>query len=289
MRRIYQQSKRLNFRSNENDVVAREFRYNSVFPTFWCSDKVDAVICVRNMGNSESVSHWSSTSFCLQKTTMSQQQNTKPHGIRWYRTVPYVYRKYDQLPQILAETPKNAHDKFPKQTLTMLESDLDIHAPNSVSNCAGNIKHCLESYGFQDVCTHSKQNIISFCVQKEMVERFQEEWHTKISNTDTFSHSISLPFHLSRIAHSSEMLPAADGLIYSCMPSVCWKRSFKDRTGDLRAKRSIYFTHIWRCSLLRQSCVKYKHELYERTRPARNDEKLIWLKCCFTFTETVGF
>ena len=73
-----------------------------------------AVICVRNMGNSESVRHWSSTTFCLQETAMCQSQNTKLHSIHWCRTIPTVHRKYHQLLRVLVKTPKIAHDKIPK-------------------------------------------------------------------------------------------------------------------------------------------------------------------------------
>ena len=74
--------------------------------------------------------------------------------------------------------------RFPKQTLTMLENDIDIHASNSTGNWAGNIKHCLESYGFQYAWKAGVANETSFlsAFKRKMVERFQEEWHTKISN-----------------------------------------------------------------------------------------------------------
>ena len=39
--------------------------------------------------------------------------------------------------------------RFPKQTLTILENDLGKYTSTCTSNWAGNIKHCLESYGFQ--------------------------------------------------------------------------------------------------------------------------------------------
>ena len=48
--------------------------------------------------------------------------------------------------------------RFPKQTLTMLENDLDMYTSTSTSNWAGNIKHCLESYGFQDLWTDGAVN-----------------------------------------------------------------------------------------------------------------------------------
>ena len=79
--------------------------------------------------------------------------------------------------------------RFPKQTLTMLENDLVKCTSTSTSNLAGNIKHCLESYGFQDVWTDGVVNEASFLslFKRKMVERFQEEWHTKIYNSDRFS------------------------------------------------------------------------------------------------------
>ena len=54
---------------------------------------------------------------------------------------------------------------------------------------AGNIKHCLESYGFQDAWTAGVSNETSFlsAFKTKMVEHFQEEWHTKISSSDRFS------------------------------------------------------------------------------------------------------
>ena len=52
--------------------------------------------------------------------------------------------------------------RFLKQTLTMLENDIDMHASNSTGNWAGNIKHCLESYGFQDAWTAGETNETSF-------------------------------------------------------------------------------------------------------------------------------
>ena len=52
--------------------------------------------------------------------------------------------------------------RFPKQTLTMLENDLVKCTSTSTSNWAGNIKHCQESYGFQDVWTDGVVNEASF-------------------------------------------------------------------------------------------------------------------------------
>ena len=42
--------------------------------------------------------------------------------------------------------------RFPKQALIMLQNSLDTENRGKRSNCAGSIKKCLESYGFQDVC-----------------------------------------------------------------------------------------------------------------------------------------
>ena len=79
--------------------------------------------------------------------------------------------------------------RFPKQTLTMLENDIDMYTSTSTSNWAGDIKQCLESYGFQDVWTVGAVNEASFLslFKRKMVERFQEEWHTKIFNSDRFA------------------------------------------------------------------------------------------------------
>ena len=78
---------------------------------------------------------------------------------------------------------------FPQQTLTMLENDLVKCTSISTSNWARNIKYCLESYGFQDVWTDGVVNETSFLslFKRKMVERFQEEWHTKIFNSDIFA------------------------------------------------------------------------------------------------------
>jgi len=66
--------------------------------------------------------------------------------------------------------------RFPKQTLTMLKNDIDMHASNSIGNWAGNIKHCLESYGFQDAWTAGVANETSLlsAFKRKIVERFQE-------------------------------------------------------------------------------------------------------------------
>ena len=58
------------------------------------------------------------------------------------------------------------------------------------SNWAGSIKDCLESYGFQDVWTsgrvdNEKAFLSSF--KQRMIDRFKQEWNTKISESGRFS------------------------------------------------------------------------------------------------------
>ena len=67
--------------------------------------------------------------------------------------------------------------RFPKQTLTRLENDFDTHA----SNWAGNIKHCLESYGFQDIWTDRAADETSFlsAFKSKTFERFRGENGTR--------------------------------------------------------------------------------------------------------------
>ena len=71
----------------------------------------------------------------------------------------------------------------------MLENDLDMYAPNSTSNWAANIKHCLVSYRFQYAWTHGVANETSFlsAFRRKIAECFQEEWHTETANSDRFS------------------------------------------------------------------------------------------------------
>ena len=103
----------------------------NIFSTLWETARVSAV---------EATHLFASKRLLM----MCQQQNTKSHGIRRYRTVSTEHRKYDQLPQVQADAPKNANDTIPKQTLTMLENDLHMHASNSISNWACREHHTLE-------------------------------------------------------------------------------------------------------------------------------------------------
>ena len=71
----------------------------------------------------------------------------------------------------------------------MLQNDLDRNVSNRTRNWAGDIKRCLESYGFQDVWTAGVVNETS-CLcsfKRKMVERFQQEWYTKVSSSDRFT------------------------------------------------------------------------------------------------------
>ena len=83
----------------------------------------------------------------------------------------------------------------------MLENDLDMNTSTSTSNWAGNIKHCLESYGFQDIWTDGAVNEASFpsLFKRKMVERFKVEWHTKIFNSDRFA-----TYRIFKLLHGAE-------------------------------------------------------------------------------------
>ena len=83
----------------------------------------------------------------------------------------------------------------------MLENDLVKCTSTSTSNWAGNIKRCLESCGFQDVWTDGVVNEASFLslFKRKMVERFQEEWHTKIFNSDRFA-----TYRIFKLLHGAE-------------------------------------------------------------------------------------
>ena len=107
----------------------------NIFSTLWETARVSAV---------EATHLFASKRLLM----MCQQQNTKSHGIRRYRTVSTEHRKYDQLPQVQADAPKNANDTIPKQTLTMLENDLNMNASNSISNWACREHHTLEWWFF---------------------------------------------------------------------------------------------------------------------------------------------
>ena len=71
----------------------------------------------------------------------------------------------------------------------MLGDSLITHTKKN-SNWADSIKDCLESYGFQDVWTsgrvdNEKAFLSSF--KQRMIDRFKQEWNTKISESDRFS------------------------------------------------------------------------------------------------------
>ena len=88
----------------------------------------------------------------------------------WYTVIQdesFVHRKYDQLPQVLAETPKNAHDKVPKANVDhvgkrhrheCLQQHLELGRKYQTLFRIIWFSGCLDSWS-------SKRNFISFCIQ----------------------------------------------------------------------------------------------------------------------------
>ena len=54
--------------------------------------------------------------------------------------------------------------RFPKQALIMMQNDRDNNGSRNIRSWSSDIKHCLESYGFQDVWT-GQRNCISLSIQ----------------------------------------------------------------------------------------------------------------------------
>ena len=80
--------------------------------------------------------------------------------------------------------------RFPKQALVMLKNRLDTNTTHKNRYRAGSIKDCLESYGFHDVWTNGRvENEKAFlsAFKQRMIERFKQEWFTKISESERFS------------------------------------------------------------------------------------------------------
>jgi hypothetical protein len=78
--------------------------------------------------------------------------------------------------------------RFPKQALTMLQNDIETN--HSIKhNWAGDIKACLDSYGFHTTWTNGVGNEAAFLAlfKRKMLDRFQQEWCTKISNSERFA------------------------------------------------------------------------------------------------------
>ena len=79
--------------------------------------------------------------------------------------------------------------RFQKQALFMLKNSLGTNRTRKNRNWAGSIKDCLESYGFHDVWTDGRvENEKAFlsAFKKRMIERFKQEWFTKISESERF-------------------------------------------------------------------------------------------------------
>ena len=80
-------------------------------------------------------------------------------------------------------------EQFPKQALIMMQNDIDDNGSRNTRSWASDIKHCLESYGFQDVWTGEVANETAFlsAFKCKMVERFQQEWYSKVSRSERFA------------------------------------------------------------------------------------------------------
>ena len=53
-------------------------------------------------------------------------------------------------------------ERFPKQALIMMQNDIDNNRSKNTRSWASDIKHCLESYGFQDVWTGTSPTKLHF-------------------------------------------------------------------------------------------------------------------------------
>ena len=80
--------------------------------------------------------------------------------------------------------------RFPKQALIMLKNRLDTDTTHKNRNQAGCTKDCLESYGFHDVWTDGRvenEKVFLSAFKQRTIERFKQEWFTKISESERFS------------------------------------------------------------------------------------------------------
>ena len=105
--------------STADTLAVSHIIMGNIFSTLWETARVSAV---------EATHLFASKRLLM----MCQQQNTKSHGIRRYRTVSTEHRKYDQLPQVQADTPKNANDTIPKQTCMPPTASATGHAGNII-------------------------------------------------------------------------------------------------------------------------------------------------------------
>ena len=83
----------------------------------------------------------------------------------------------------------------------MLQNDLG--ANHSIKyNWAGDIKACLDSYGFHTTRTDGvagNQATVLALFKRNMLDRFQREWGTNISNSDRFA-----TYRIFKAAHNIE-------------------------------------------------------------------------------------
>ena len=71
----------------------------------------------------------------------------------------------------------------------MMQNDIDRNGSRNTTKWANGIKHCLESYVFQDVWTGEVANETAFLsvFKCKMIERFQQEWYSKVSSSEIFA------------------------------------------------------------------------------------------------------
>ena len=87
-------------------------------------------------------------------------------------------------------------ERVPKLALIMMQKDIDKNGSRNTRSWASDIKHCLESYGFQDVWTGEIASETAFfsAFKCKMIERFQQEWYSKVSSSEriaTYRRNIS--------------------------------------------------------------------------------------------------
>ena len=80
-------------------------------------------------------------------------------------------------------------ERFSKQALIMMQKDIDNNGSRNTRSWATVIKHCLKSYGFQDVWTGETANETAFisAFKCKMIESFQQEWYSKVSSSERFA------------------------------------------------------------------------------------------------------
>ena len=93
-------------------------------------------------------------------------------------------------------------ERFPKLALIMMQKDIDKNGSRNTRSWASDIKHCLESYGFQDVWTGEIASETAFlsAFKCKMIERFQQEWYSKCPVAKELQHTV-LSSHLTWQKH----------------------------------------------------------------------------------------